>query len=227
MYRLALLVGIAVAAHGQKAPTKDDLILGKLDQILKILNEADQPPQPTRAKVAITDDPTLGTNLAPVTIVEFTDYQCPYCAKWHTENFAKLLNEYISTDKVRFVSRDLPLSIHPNAEQAAEAGRCAREQGQFWEMRSWMQANPTQLDLEHLKEQAIEMRMDIERFRHCLATARYKKTIKLAVEDAHSLHITGTPTFVIGKTAAIVDGEVVIGAVPYQTFEDKLNALLK
>lgn len=193
----------------------------------KLLNEPDQPP-PARAKIDIDHAPTIGDYSAPLTMVEFTDLGCPDYAKFRTEIFPKLRDEFILTGKVQFVSRNLPLSIHPNALQAAEAGQCAREQGQFWEMRNWMSSNPTQLDLNHVRKQAIAMGLNVEQFRHCLASAKYRSTIKAEVDDAtKNLHITGTPAFVIGKTAAIMDGEVVIGALPYQAFEDKLNALLK
>jgi predicted DsbA family dithiol-disulfide isomerase len=118
--------------------------------------------------------------------------------------------------------------VFANALFAAQAGRCAREQKKFWAMRDWMGDHSQQLDLEHVVGEAISLRLDVEPFRYCLATAQYKGAVeKEAAEATGVLHLTGAPSFVIGKTAAIVDGEVVIGAPPYQAFEDKLNALLK
>jgi protein-disulfide isomerase len=186
------------------------------------------PQHPDRVIVNIGGLPYIGVHDAPVTMIEFTDLQCPYCA-FDAGTYRKIWHALVETGKVRFVHWDLPLAINPHALFAAQAARCAREQNRFWDMRDWMGDHPQQLDLEHVINQAIlVLHLDAKPLRYCLATAQYKEAVeKEAAEAADVLHLTGVPAFVIGKTAAIVDGEVVIGALPYQAFEDKLNALLK
>ena len=211
-----LCLGLALSAQAQQASRPP--ILASLDQ-------PDQLAHPDRVKVNVSALPSIGGDSAPITIVEFTDLECPYCAKFHSETYRKIRQAFVDKGKVRFVHWDLPLATHSHALFAAEAARCAGEQGHFWAMRDWMGSNPDQLDLEHLRGHAIDMRLDVELFRWCLATAQYRNAIKADVEGARNLHINGTPSFVIGKTAAIVDGEVMIGALPYEVFEAKLTAL--
>ncbi len=109
-----------------------------------------EPDPAKRAKLNLDGFQMLGSKNAPLTIVEFTDYQCPFCQRFHVTTFPDLKKNYIDTGKVRFYSRDLPLDFHANAMQAAEAARCAIEQGKFWELRDVMGANPDKLDLDHL-----------------------------------------------------------------------------
>ena len=120
----------------------------------------------------------LGNKDAPVTMVEFTDYQCPFCQQFHAETFAELKKNYIDTGKVRFFSRDLPLDFHPNAMRAAQAGRCAAEQGKFWKMRDLMAANPDKLDLESLVETAGSLKLDVTAFRACVESEKDKNAVQ-------------------------------------------------
>ena len=116
---------------------------------------------------------SLGRSDAPLTLLEFTDYQCPYCRQFHTNVFGELKKNYIDTGKVRFYSRDLPLdSIHPNASRAAQAARCASDQGQFWKLRDLMGANPDKLDLENLVTEAGTLKMDTKTFRTCVESQK-------------------------------------------------------
>src|SRR5277367_6195365 len=119
----------------------DDILkeLKAIHQLLERQQTAAAQPQPAPAsdKVKMSVTPgwySLGRDDAPVTVVEFADYQCPFCRKFHSETFAEIKKNYIDTGKVRYVSRDLPLDFHPNAAPAAQAARCAGEQHKFWEM---------------------------------------------------------------------------------------------
>lgn len=210
-----------------------DEILNELRQIRQLLEKqaaaapAGQQQEPvTKAVVSIDGAFSLGSKDAPVTMVEFTDFQCPFCQRFHMSTFGELKKNYIDTGKVRFVSRDLPLDIHPNAMQAAEAARCAGEQGQFWAMRDRMGANPDKLDLNHLVGFAQEFKLDVLRFRSCVENQKYKAAIEKDIQDATKIGANGTPSFVIGRdTPQGVDGELVVGAMPYQVFDQKLKAL--
>ena len=231
---LPLLV-LPLAARS-KGITKEqaDEILNELRQIRQLLEKqaAAGPQQPgeqtVKAKINIDGAYAIGSKDAPLTMVEFTDFQCPYCQRFHVSTFAELKKDYIDTGKLRFVSRDLPLDFHPNAMQAAEAGRCAGEQGQFWAMRDRMNANPDKLDMASLVTWAQDLRMNVNGFRACVQSQKYRNAIQSDIQMAQRIGANGTPSFVVGKsTAEGVDGELVVGAMPYQLFDQKLKELAR
>ncbi len=208
-----------------------DQILDELRQIRQLLEKqaaAKQgPAEPTRATLNLEGTQMLGSKDAPVTMVEFTDYQCPFCRQFHLTVFNDLKKNFIDTGKVRFYSRDLPLdALHPNATRAAQAARCAADQGQFWALRNLMGSNPDKLDLDHLAGFATDLKMDTLAFRNCVESGKYKSAVEADVAEATKIGAQATPTFVIGKsTAQGVDGELVVGALPYAQFEQKINKL--
>jgi protein-disulfide isomerase len=209
-----------------------DAILDELRQIRQLLEKQaaggqQRPAGPAKAKLNMTGAPMLGSKDAALTIVEFTDYQCPFCQRFHLETFPELKKEYIDTGKVRFYSRDLPLdSMHPNAMRAAMAARCANDQGQFWKIRDIMGANPGQLDIESLVADAANLKLDTAAFRSCVDSGKYKGAVQTDILEAMKIGADGTPTFVIGKTTADgVDGEVLVGAQPFGIFDQKLKQL--
>ena len=228
-------VGQAPSAQPAQEPgitrRQADEILDELRQIRRLLERQAQaeakPPEPARAKVNLEGAEMLGSKTAPYTIVEFTDYQCPFCQRFHLNVFGDLKKEYIDTGKVRFYSRDLPLDvIHPNAHRAAEAGRCAAEQHQFWALRDTMGAHPDQLDMDSLVADAKSLKMDVPQFRSCVESRKYRDAVDGDVLEARRIGADGTPSFVIGKsTPEGVDGEVVVGAQPLIEFQQRLNAL--
>lgn len=239
-FRYAMFVALPLALAGQIPVPKDegithqqaDQILDELRQIRQLLEQqqakpgAPQKEGPKRAKLALQAVPMLGSKDAPLTMVEFTDYQCPFCRQFYTSTFADLKKNYIDTGKVRFYSRDLPLDFHPDAMRAAQAGRCAAEQGQFWQMRDLMAANPGKLDMENLVADAGGLKMDVRAFRVCVESEKNKNAVQTDVLEAMKIGAEGTPSFVVGKsTPDGVDGELIIGALPYETFDQKLKEL--
>lgn len=169
----------------------------------------------------------MGRDDAPVTIVEFTDFQCPFCRKYHTETFGLLKKNYIDTGKVRFASRDLPLSMHPYAQKAAEAARCAGEQNKFWELRDAMITNSADLSQDAIIKYAQMNGLEIASFKACLEADKYKAEIQKDMADAGTLGISGTPSFVIGKTAKdALEGDRVVGALPVSTFESEIQKFM-
>ncbi len=169
----------------------------------------------------------MGRDDAPVTIVEFTDYQCPFCRKYHTDNFADLKKNYIDTGKVRFASRDLPLDFHPNAQRAAEAAWCAGEQNKYWELRDTMIINSGDLSKDAITKYAQTNRLDLASFQACVDADKYKAEIQKSVADAGTVGISGTPSFVIGKTATdTLDGDRVVGAIPESVFETEIQKFM-
>jgi len=209
-----------------------DEILNELRQIRQLLqqqqakNAAPAPEQPARAKLNLDGFQMLGSKAAPITVVEFTDYQCPFCQRFHVTTFSELKKNYIDTGKVRFYSRDMPLDFHANAMRAAQAARCANEQGKFWQLRDVMGANPDKLDLEHIVGFAADLKLDPAALRACVASEKYKEAVQADVMEAMKIGANGTPTFVVGKsTPEGVDGELLMGALPYVMFDQKLKSL--
>jgi protein-disulfide isomerase len=228
---LALLVPLAAQDQGITRQQADQ-ILNELRQIRQLLEKQQaakpqEPAAPTRATLNLEGFQMLGSKGAPITMVEFTDYQCPYCRQFHVTVFNELKKNFIDTGKVRFYSRDLPLdTLHPNATRAAEAARCAADQGQFWTMRNVMGANPDKLDMDHLAGFATDLKLDTFAFRNCVESEKYKNAVQSDVLEATKIGAQATPSFVIGKsTPEGVDGELMIGALPYPSFEQKLKQL--
>ena len=234
---LALLAGHA----GAQAPlTKEqgDAILQELKSIRQLLERQQQPPQRAqgigpapaasdRVKVALGESYAIGAANAPVTMVAFVDYECPFCKRFDVQTYPQLKKQYIDTGRLRYVIRDLPLEFHKRAMKAAEAAYCAAEQGKFWEMRDKLIANSERLNAELLPGYAKELGIAEERFRGCLDSGKYVPRLQKSLDDARALGITGTPTFVIGKSGGdTLEGVKVVGAQPYATFDSHIKGLL-
>ena len=212
-------------------------ILEELKGIRKLLESIDKksvaqaparPPVPTTAKVSIKGSASLGSADAPLTVVEFTDYQCPYCLKFVQDTFPKLKDQFIDTGKVRWVVRDMPLGFHKNARKAAQAAHCAGEQGKFWDMRNVLFANAKRLEEENLPSYAQMIGLDAAAFRDCLTSDRYLAAIDASSQDAGTVQITGTPTFVVGKAAGDwVEGNRLVGARDVKIFEKQILEALE
>jgi protein-disulfide isomerase len=171
---------------------------------------------------------TLGREDAPVSIIEFTDLQCPYCARHARETFPRLRRDYIDTGKVRYASRDLPLPRHPYALPAAVASRCAGEQGRFWEYREALFAAQRALSSEPYARIASELGLDVERLEACRRDGWQEANVRADIEVARATGIRSTPGFVIGRVVdGQFEGEKMTGAQPYEVFAAKIDALLE
>ena len=230
----------ACAADKNKTPEsgitrgQGDAILNELRQIRQLLESGARPGSGTaveadgRIRLNIPSAFWMGNKDAPLTMVEFTDYQCGFCQRFHLETFPEIKKKYIDTGKLRFVSRDLPLDFHSNAFHAAEAARCAGDQGQFWLMRNTLVANASKLAAEQIQGYAKALNLDLAAFRSCMETGKHSEAIRKDVALAASLRIDGTPSFVIGKsTPEGVSGTLVVGALPFDAFEEKLGEVTK
>ncbi len=160
-------------------------------------------------------DPSFGPPNAKVTIVEFSDFQCPYCKMFKDNTLAQLKQAY--GDRVRFVFRDFPLdSIHPYARQAAEAAQCAHEQGKFWEYHDVLFANQQALTIPDLKRYAQQLGLDTRRFNDCVDSHKYQASVEADVQEGNRLHVSGTPTF-------FINGQALVGAQPFEAFRSAIN----
>jgi len=235
---LAAALPLAAQTAADQTPMtrqQGDQILQELRQIRQLLERqakaaaAPQEEVPTKAKISdLTGVNMLGSKTAPLTIVEYTDYQCPFCQRFHITAFNEIKKAYIDTGKVRFFSKDMPLDFHPNAMRAAMAARCAGEQNKFWELRDVMGANPNSLDMEHIIGFAGDLKMNTTSLRACIDSGKYKDPVQTDVLEAMKIGANGTPTFIVGKSVGNgVDGDLVVGAMPFQMFDSKLKELLK
>lgn len=170
----------------------------------------------------------LGKPDAPITLVEFTDYQCPYCSRFHTNTFPQIKKQFIDTGKVRFVSRDLPLGFHKQAMPAARAARCAGEQGKYWELRHVLSSNPKNLSKESIIQYVQEQDLDIGQFQDCFESNKYTNDIQQDMADARAVGLTGTPGFVVGLTSqnGSLEGLKIKGAQPFASFERQIKKIL-
>lgn len=214
-----------------------DAILRELKEIRRVLEKIEQKevaPQaqrarrPSTATVAIDKNrPALGATDAPVTVVEFTDYQCPYCRRFTQTTFTYLKRDFIDTGKVRWVVRDMPLAFHPNARKAGQAVHCANEQGKFWEMRDTLFRNSAKLADADLKNYAQVVGLDVTTFNNCLASDRYLAEMDKDSAEAKRVQITGTPSFVVGKSnGEQLSGKLIVGAQPLNVFAAEIKRLL-
>ncbi len=179
-------------------------------------------------QIGIRGKPVLGNPLAPVTIVEFIDYQCPYCQGYAKNTFPRLKTNYIDTGKVRYVARDFPLAKHERARPAAIAAACAGEQGWFWEMHDALLTageTPTE-DL--ISREAETLALDAGRFAACRAEPRHAVQLDADIAAAGRLGVSGTPTFLVGASAGDqAQGRLLQGDEVYAAFEKILAGYLK
>jgi protein-disulfide isomerase len=164
--------------------------------------------------------PAWGPNDAKVTIVEFSDFQCPYCESFYTHTYTKLKQTY--GDKIRFVYRHYPLyQIHPDAEPAANAAECAKEQGKFWEYHDILFSNQSDLSRDALIKYASTVKVqNTDQFTKCIDSKKYQSVIDADQQAGDGYAVTGTPTF-------FVNGNMLVGAQPYEVFVKAIDTELK
>lgn len=239
---------IVVAASGTGLTQQpDDLktVLRELETIKKELADlkailqrqgAGQPAAAPRAaaigaNVLVTGAPFKGRADAPITLVEFSDFQCPFCSRHVTQTIPALEKDYIQTGKLKYVYRNYPIeSLHPHAFKAAEAAACADEQGRFWPLHDRLFVNQKTLAPAQLPEHAAAVGLDGSAFQQCLASGKFASKVRKDISDALAMSMTGTPAFVIGKTvpgSATVKVESFLhGAKPYAQFKAEIDRLL-
>ena len=174
-------------------------------------------PEPPILSVSADDDPSAGPANAPVTIVEFSDFQCPYC-KLSVPTIKEILAKY--PDKVRVVYRDYPGPNHPHAQQAAEAAQCAGDQGKFWEYHDSLFDHQTQGTGWNFTELAKEIELNQDAFVTCLNTGRYREEVEKDLRDGFTLGVSSTPTF-------FINGRPLVGTQPFAEFQAVIDRLLK
>lgn len=163
-----------------------------------------------RYSIPVGNLPAFGPANAPITIIEFSDFECPYCHKWFAETWQQLVKAY--PNQIRLYYRDFPLiSIHPNAVPAAIAARCASDQNQFWAFHDKLYSNTTYGNSTY-EAYAAAVGIDVTKFKACVAAKTYEKDVNADLEFGSNLGIRGTPTF-------FINGIPLVGAQPFSAFQ--------
>ncbi len=178
-------------------------------------------------EVSEDDDPFLGSKNAPVAMIEFSDYQCPFCRSFWRDSLSQLKKEYIDTGKVRFVYRDYPLSFHPMAAISAQAAECAEDQNKYWEMHDKIFGEQdkkgqgtVQFTVQDIKKWALDIGLSADKFNKCLDSEKYKSEVEKDFSDGSAAGVSGTPTF-------FINGRSVVGAQPYSALRAIIEEELK
>lgn len=195
--------------HNQKIEAQKALFFKSLRSNAKVVTYL-KPPPVFRTEISLAGEPFRGSEKAPVTIVKFEDFQCPFC-KQIQPTVNALLSRY--DGKVRLVHKDLPLeSLHPQARQAAEAARCAHEQGKFWEYHDKLYATAPKASADDLQSYAKDVGLNADSFDRCFASGKYKEVVQRDLNEGAQLGLTGTPTF-------FINGREISGNQPSEAFE--------
>lgn len=190
-------------------------------------------PPPSNAQPATAGDgPVLGKASAPITLIEFTDFQCPFCARHTSQTFDQIKKDYVDTGKVKYVVRHFPLGFHPNAVKASEAAACADDQGKFWDMHAALFKNqdtwsplPAAAAAAAFKKYAADSGMNTEKFNTCFDSGSKAALIAKDTADGSASGIDGTPGFwILGPND---QRQQVKGAFPYATFQTAFDSMLK
>ena len=176
----------------------------------------------------LAGEPVMGSDKAPLTIVEFSDFECRYCRLFHEQVFPSLRREYIDTGLVRFIHKDLPLPFHDQAWPASAAARCAGEQQRYWDFHHALFDQQNCLKCKGVIEIAKELRIDTSALQACMQRESTDILIKANLSEAHLNNIYSTPTFVIGPSSndGKHDGKIVEGAMPWPKFKALIDQQL-
>lgn len=187
-------------------------------------NQPSQPTAPTPTPIIdmtglVDDDSVKGDADAPVTIVEFSDYECPFCARFYSQTYGQIVSEYIDTGKVKLIFRDFPLSFHQQAQKAAEAAECAGEQGKYYEMHDMLFEDGVVGGIPTFKGYAQDIGLDTTEFNTCLDSGAMASEVQKDFLDGQKAGVRGTPAF-------IINGKLVSGAQPFTVFQQVIDAEL-
>ena len=188
-------------------------------------------PEGVDLTIDIAGAPIKGDKNAKVTVVEFTDYQCPFCSRHFKQTWPRLEQDFVKTGKAKFVLRDLPIeAIHPLAFKAAEAAYCAGGQGKFWEMHDHLFTNQSALDRKDLSAHAQAIGIDVPSFDKCVDSGAGALKIRKDIADSRNATARGTPIFYVGLTEPggnqVKAVKIIRGAHDYATFKEAIDGLL-
>jgi protein-disulfide isomerase len=236
-------ISLGVVLYGQQRTSEIDALRKEIEalkarqqtlesqlaQLLAALRG--ESPDPKEVSIDLSGAPSRGEPDAKVTMVEFSDFQCPYCGRHFRETMPKIDSVYIKTGKVRYIFKDFPIeTLHPQAPKAHEAANCAGDQDRYWDMWYRFFTYPQQLTRADLSKHATAAGLDVRRFDECLDSGKYAKAVEESVQQAMRLGATGTPYVFLGVTEPGSDTlkatRLIRGAFPYERFKSTIDELL-
>jgi len=201
----ALIVGAAIFLSGNKGAKTNGTPL----------------PSIAPANISLAGEPVEGSANAKVTMIEFSDFQCPFCGRFFSDAYPQIKQNYIDAGKVKLVFKNFPLTqIHANAEKAAEASECAFEQNKFWEYHDKLFQNQNNLGVSDLKKYAQQVDLDAQKFNSCLDTGKYASRVSQELQEGIAAGVDGTPSF-------FINGNKIVGAQPFSVFQQAIDTQLK
>lgn len=231
----SFVISIAILMHGGV------IKLGKAATVQPQAGQPVQapqpPPAPTSSKVSVDDDPVLGDKNAPVTLIEFSDYECPFCKRHFDQVYPNLKKDYIDTDKVKLVFRDYPLPFHdPMATFEANAANCAKEQSgdsAYFKFHDAIftktASNGNGLTKDQVYQIAADIGLNQANLKLCADAGKYNDEIKKDITEGAAAGVSGTPSFFVGKSdpSGTIEGQIIVGAQPITVFQSAIDALLR
>lgn len=186
---------------------------------------------PLGKEVPLAGLPVMGNAKAEITVIEYSDYQCPFCARYFQQTFPDIRKNFVDTGKIRYMFSNFPLdSIHPQAFKAHEAAACAGDQGKYWEMHTQLFSNQKALLPAQLEKYAANIGLDVAAYKSCVESSKHAAKVRQEFSFASGLGIEGTPTFVIGRAgtgdAKMKAVKVLVGAQPFEAFKAAIDAVL-
>jgi len=223
------LSGVSLSKAGE-ATLDDEEFMARVEQgieeYIKKQRDAQQAPAPGADEpvdVSVDDDAMKGDKNAPVTIIEWSDFECPFCGRFYRDTLPSIFSEYVDKGKVRFVYRDFPLSFHRNARPASMAAECAKEQGgdeMYYKYHDKLYENQTALTDANFKKWAGEFGLDMDKFNNCLDNEKYGEEVDKDFADGQAAGVTGTPAF-------FINGRKISGAQPFSVFQTIIDEELE
>ncbi len=205
-------------------------ILASLDELKKMMHGPGQPASKPPPTLRVAGELYKGEPAARVAIIEYADFQYPFCRRFDSQVYPNIRDSYINTGKLKYFHRDMPLAFHPGAMLAARAVHCASEQGKFWEMHDSLLNDTASLTPADIDDRAGRLGMNVTELDKCIAGDRFADLIQRSVTEAGAMQVSGTPTFIIGTLDA--NGNVmsvkktVVGASPFESFKAAIEPLL-
>ena len=204
-------------------------ILVSLDELKKMMKGPSQPALKPPPTMSVAGELYKGEPTAKVAIIEYADFQCPFCRRFGSQVYPNIRDNYIRTGKLKYFHRDMPLAFHQGAMPAARAVHCASDQGRYWEMHDILlgDASLTPADIDG---RAGKLGLNVSQLDQCISSDRFADIIQRSIREASAMQVSGTPTFIVGPLD--VDGNVVsvkktvVGASPFEAFKAAIDPLL-
>ena len=177
-------------------------ILASLDELKKMMRGPGQPALKPPATMGVAGEPYKGDATAKLAIIEYADFQCPFCRRFEHDIYPQIRDNYVNTGKLKYFHRDMPLPFHQGAMPAARAVHCATEQGKFWELHDSLLGDTASLSAADIDERAGKLGMNVAELDKCISSDRFADIIQRSAKEANEMQVSGTPTFIIGTLDA-------------------------